>query len=276
MAPRARLKPLRPNAKVRLRDRDARPPDGMPGEQRLEDKLEELVERLEAQQRLLHADRRFALLIVLQGLDASGKDGTIRRVGGAFNPQGCRVTSLKAPTEEEKSHDFLWRIHPHVPQRGMIGIFNRSHYEDVVAVRVQKLAPKKIWSPRIPRINEFERGLADAGVIIRKFFLHISHDEQRERLLKRINNPEKNWKFRAGDLDDRARWTDYTRAYRDAIRQTSTAWAPWFVVPADDKKTRDYLIARELVATLEGLRLRYPPPDPSIRKYVKELEDDSK
>jgi len=276
MPPRARLKPLRPNAKVRLRDRDARPPDGMPGEKRLEDKLEELVERLETQQRLLNADRRFALLIVLQGLDASGKDGTIRRVGGAFNPQGCRVTSLKVPTEEEKAHDFLWRIHPHVPQRGMIGIFNRSHYEDVVAVRVQKLAPKKIWSPRIPRINEFERGLADAGVVIRKFFLHISHDEQRERLLKRITNPDKNWKFRAGDLDDRARWTDYTRAYSDTLRQTSTAWAPWFVVPADDKKTRDYLIARELVATLEGLRLRFPPPDPSILKYVKELKDDSK
>ena len=271
MPPSARLKRVRPNSPVHLRDADARPPDGIPKEKRLEKKLDELTERLEELQRIFNADRRYAMLIVLQGLDASGKDGTIRRVGGAFNPQGCRVTSFKAPTDEEKAHDFLWRIHPEVPGRGMIRIFNRSHYEDVVAVRVQKLAPPKVWSARIPRINEFEAALADAGVIVRKFFLHISRDEQRERLLKRIENPDKNWKFRSGDLDDRAKWPEYTRAYCDTISKTSTAHAPWFLVPADDKKTRDYLIARELVDTLESLRLRYPPPDPSIRKYAKQL-----
>lgn len=272
----ARLKPVRPSDRLTLGDKDARPPAGIPGEKRLEKKLDDYTEQLGELQRVFNADRRFALLIVLQGLDASGKDGAIRRVGGAFNPQGCRVTSFKAPTDEERTHDFLWRIHPHVPGRGMIAIFNRSHYEDVVAVRVQKLAPRKVWSARIPRINEFERGLADAGVVIRKFFLHISRDEQRERLLKRITNPEKNWKFRAGDLDDRSRWNEYTRAYCDTIRQTSTAWAPWFIVPADDKKTRDYLIARELAGTLASLRLRYPPPDPSIRKYTKILGEGSK
>ena len=276
MPPSARLKRVRPNAPVHLRDAEARSPEGIPKEKRLEKKLEELTERLEELQRMFYADRRYALLIVLQGLDASGKDGAIRRVGGAFNPQGCRVTSFKAPTDEEKAHDFLWRIHPEVPKRGMIGIFNRSHYEDIVAVRVQKLAPPKVWSARIPRINEFEGALADSGVIIRKFFLHISRDEQRERLLKRITNPEKNWKFRAGDLDDRAKWAEYTRAYCDTISKTSTASAPWFIVPADDKKTRDYLIARELTDTLDSLRLRYPPPDPSIRKYTKVLGKSSK
>jgi PPK2 family polyphosphate:nucleotide phosphotransferase len=276
MPPSARLKRVRPNAPVHLRDPEARPPENIPKDKKLDKKLDELTERLKELQRVFHADRRYALLIVLQGLDASGKDGTIRRVIGAFNPQGCRVTSFKAPTEEEKAHDFLWRIHPEVPKRGMVGVFNRSHYEDVVAVRVQKLAPPKVWSARIPRINEFEHGLADAGVIIRKFFLHISRDEQRERLLKRITNPDKNWKFRPGDLDDRAKWAEYTRAYCDTISRTSTAHAPWLIVPADDKKTRDYLIARELTDTLESLGLRYPPPDPSIRKYTKVLGKSSK
>lgn len=269
----ARLKPVRHGTAISLGDRDAKPPAGIPGDKKLDKKLDEYVERLEELQRVLNADRRFAVLIVLQGRDASGKDGTIRRVGGAFNPQGCQVSGFKAPTDEEKSHDFLWRIHPKIPPRGMIGIFNRSHYEDVLAVRVHKLAPPKIWKDRIPRINEFECGLAESGVIIRKFFLHVSREEQRERLLKRVENPSKNWKFREGDLDDRALWNDYTKAYRDVLRDTSTRWAPWFVVPADDKKTRDYLIAKELVATLENLRLRYPPPDPSLRKFIKVLED---
>jgi len=273
MPPAARLKPVRPNARVTLGDKDARPPAGIPGDKRLEKKLDDFTEQLEELQRVFNADRRFALLIVLQGLDASGKDGAIRRVGGAFNPQGCRVTSFKAPTDEERSHDFLWRIHRQVPGQGMISIFNRSHYEDVVAVRVRKLAPRKVWAARIPRINEFELGLADAGVVIRKFFLHISRDEQRQRLLKRITNPDKNWKFQSGDLDDRSRWKEYTRAYCDTIGQTSTARAPWFIVPADDKKVRDYLIAKEVVGTLEALRLRYPPPDPSLRKYEKLLAD---
>ena len=272
MPPAARLKPLRPGAPISLRDSDALPPAGIPGEKKLDKKLDELIEQLEELQRVFNADRRFALLIVLQGRDASGKDGTIRRVGGAFNPQGCQVTSFKAPTDEEKSHDFLWRIHPHIPALGMIGIFNRSHYEDVLAARIHKTVPPKVWKGRMPRINDFERGLTASDVVIKKFFLHISKDEQRKRLLKRVENPAKNWKFREGDLDDRALWDEYTRAYRDALRQTSTAWAPWLVVPADDKKVRDYLIARELVATLEGLRLRYPPPDPSLRKFLKVLD----
>ena len=272
MPPSSRLKPVAPNTRVAIRDRDAQAPVGIPGEKALEEAFDDLTERLEKLQRVFAADRRFALLIVLQGRDASGKDGTIRHVGGAFNPQGCRVTSFKAPTEKDLSHDFLWRIHAEVPERGMIGIFNRSHYEDVLAVRVHRLAPKKVWQPRMAVINEFERGLTESNVVVRKFFLHISRDEQRERLLKRIDNPDKNWKFRAGDLDDRELWDEYTAAYRDVLGQCSTAWAPWFVVPADDKKVRDYLIARELVTTLEGLKLRFPPPDETLKRYRKALE----
>ena len=268
-----RLKPVGRGSSVRIRDRDAEPPAGLPAEKALEKKLGDLTDRLEKLQRAFAADGRFALLIVLQGRDASGKDGTIRRVGGAFNPQGCRVTSFKVPTEEERAHDFLWRIHAEIPARGMIGIFNRSHYEDVLAVRVHKIAPKKVWEPRMAVINEFERALTESNVIIRKFFLHISRDEQRERLLKRIDNPDKNWKFRAGDLEDRERWDEYSAAYRDVLRECSTPWAPWFVVPADDKKVRDYLIATELVRTLEGLKLRFPPADETLEKYRKVLEE---
>ena len=272
MPPSPRLKPVPRGTRPRLSDRDAKPPAGIPEGKALRKSFENLTERLEKLQRAFVADRRYALLIVLQGRDASGKDGTIRHVGGAFNPQGCRVSSFKAPTEEELSHDFLWRIHDEIPERGMIGIFNRSHYEDVLAVRVHRIAPKKVWQPRMAVINEFERGLTESNVIIRKFFLHISRDEQRERLLKRIDKPDKNWKFRAGDLEDRERWNEYTAAYRDVLTNCSTPSAPWFVVPADDKKARDYLIARELVTTLEGLRLRFPPPDETLEKYRKLLQ----
>ena len=265
------LAPVGPRTPLRLGDDDARPPKGLDGDA-AEAALEKLLERLEALQRVFSADARHALLIVLQGRDASGKDGTIRRVCTAFNPQGCQVTSFKAPTELELSHDFLWRIHGAVPPRGMIGVFNRSHYEDVLVVRVRKLVPKPVWSARYDRINEFERSLTEGRVVIRKFFLHVSRDEQRERLLERIEDPYKNWKFRAGDLDDRELWDEYTAAYRDAVRRCSTPWAPWFVVPGDKKKVRDYLIARQLVDTLESLKLRYPPPDPALKRYVRELE----
>lgn len=222
------------------------------------------VDRISNLQRVLYADGRYALLIVLQGRDASGKDGTIRKVFTAVNPQGCSVASFKAPSEEERAHDYLWRVHMRIPARGMIGIFNRSHYEDIIVPRVNKLLPKKVWSARYDEINDFESMLVDNGVVILKFMLHISHEEQRKRLQERIDDTAKNWKFRVGDLDDRKRWHAFTKAYRGIFENTSTEHAPWFVVPADDKGVRNWLIARKIADTLDDLNLRYPPPDKAI------------
>ena len=258
-----KLKPVSPRAALDLDDADARI-DDPPGDDALDKKLDEQVERIADIQRMFYADGRFALLIVLQGRDASGKDGVIRKVFTGVNPQGVRVTSFKVPTDEERHHDFLWRVHQHVPPRGMIGIFNRSHYEDVIVTRVNDLVPKAVWESRFDQINEFERMLAANDVRILKFFLHISRDEQRERLQKRLDNPEKNWKFNAGDLAQREKWTAYTAAYRDAIRRCSTRWAPWYVVPSDDKKVRSWLIAKTVADTMEGLELAWPKGDPEV------------
>jgi PPK2 family polyphosphate:nucleotide phosphotransferase len=213
---------------------------------------------------VLYADARHAVLIVLQGRDASGKDGTIRKVFTAVNPQGCTVSAFKAPTEAEQRHDFLWRVHQQVPARGMIGIFNRSHYEDVLVPRVHDLVPKKVWSARYRQINDFEEMLAANDVVILKFMLHISRDEQKRRLVERLEDPEKNWKFRLGDLDDRELWDDFTQAYRGILSHTSTDSAPWYIVPADDKDVRDYLVARTIAERLKKLRLRYPPAEKEI------------
>ncbi len=250
---------------LRLASRAAAPPVGTPSGEALDDEIREQVTRLSKLQRVFYADARHALLIVLQGRDAAGKDGTIRHVFSAVNPQGCEVTSFKQPTDIEARHDFLWRAHARVPARGMIGIFNRSHYEDVLVGRVRHLAPHAVWKARYRQINDFERMLTENGVVILKFFLHVSRDEQKRRLRDRLTDATKNWKFRAGDLEDRARWTGYTAAYRDALRRCSTPWAPWYVVPSDDKKVRNWLVASEIVRTLEGLRLRYPKADRAVR-----------
>lgn len=231
-----------------------------------------LLDRLTALQDAFHADGRRALLLVLQGRDASGKDGVIRTVTGAFNPTGVQVSSFGPPTPLELRHDFLWRVHQVVPPRGVIGVFNRSHYEDVLVVRVRKLVPERQWRARFEQINAFESMLADNGVVIRKCFLHVSRKEQKERLLERLDDPHKNWKFRVGDLDDRAHWDDYTEAYRDVVSRCSTSQAPWFVVPADQKALRNYLIARMLVDTLESLDLQYPPMDPAVREAARAFE----
>jgi PPK2 family polyphosphate:nucleotide phosphotransferase len=198
------------------------------------------------------------LLVVLQGRDASGKDGTIKNVFDGCNPQGCRVTSFGVPTPLELSHDFLWRVHAAIPPRGYIGIFNRSHYEDVLAVRVRGLAPAEVWKARFRQINEFEWMLSQNGVTILKFFLHISRDEQRKAFRERLDDPEKNWKFRAGDLEDRKHWAAYTRAYRDVLRRCSTPWAPWYVVPADSNTARNFLVTNTINRALRKLRMRYP------------------
>jgi PPK2 family polyphosphate:nucleotide phosphotransferase len=230
----------------------------------LERATEKHVKRISDAQRVLYADGRYALLIVLQGRDASGKDGTIRKVFTAVNPQGCAVASFKAPTELELKHDFLWRVHAVVPPRGTIGIFNRSHYEDVLVPRVREWITKKECSARYDQINDFERMLSENGTVILKFFLHISRDEQKRRLMERLSDETKNWKFRKGDLEDRAKWDEFTKAYEAALSHTSTRRAPWYIVPADDNDIRDWLIARTIADTLEELDLKYPPADPSV------------
>lgn len=258
------LRPITPHTKLRLGDDDARPPRHAPSDDELEHAIHRQSERIARLQRVFYADARYALLIVLQGRDAAGKDGTIRHVFGAVNPQGCEVTSFKQPTDLEQRHDYLWRVHQHVPARGMIGIFNRSHYEDVLVERVRRLVPRKVWHDRYRQINDFERMLTENGVVILKFFLHVSRAEQRRRLADRLTDPTKNWKFNAGDLEDRRRWGAFTSAYRDALRKCATSWAPWYLVPGDDKKVRNWLVAGVILETLEGLGLRYPKGDPSI------------
>jgi PPK2 family polyphosphate:nucleotide phosphotransferase len=186
-------------------------------------------------------------------------------VYGAFNPTGVSVAAFGPPTSLELRHDFLWRVHQVVPARGMIGVFNRSHYEDVLAVRVRELAPESVWRPRYEQINSFEKLLHESGVIVRKCMLHVSRDEQLDRLRERFDDPRKNWKFRVDDLADRARWDAYTEAYREALTRCSTEWAPWYVVPSDDKTVRNFLIARMLVETMEELGSEYPQIDPAVR-----------
>jgi PPK2 family polyphosphate:nucleotide phosphotransferase len=223
--------------------------------------LGELNARLSDLQTRLWAEDRRSLLLVLQGTDAAGKDGTIRSVFTGLNPQGVRVVSFKEPAGQEVRHDYLWRVHAECPRRGEIAIFNRSHYEDVVAVQVHGLLPRSQWRRRYRHIREFERALSDEGTTIVKLFLHISNGEQRRRLRARLATPEKNWKFRAADLEDRKRWDDFQRAYEDALTATSTAWAPWYVIPADRKWARNVAVARLLVDVLAAMDPQYPPPE---------------
>jgi PPK2 family polyphosphate:nucleotide phosphotransferase len=266
------LRPVSPRSSLSLSDADAAPPQGTPSGDALHDAIDRAVWELGEMQELLVADRRYAILIVLQGRDASGKDGTIKHVFDACNPLGCVATSFKVPTELELSHDYLWRVHQATPPRGMIGIFNRSHYEDVMVVRVKELVPRKVWEPRFDQINEFERMLSQNNVVILKFFLHISRDEQKERLEARLKDSTKNWKFRAGDLDDRNLWDEYTEAYRDALRRCSTDYAPWFVVPADHKPTRNLLITETINRRLRDLDLEFPKAPKEVLKLRKKIK----
>lgn len=220
-----------------------------------------LSERLCELQELLYVDGRFALLVVLQAMDAAGKDSTVRAVFGPVNPQGCRVVSFKAPSRQEAGHDFLWRIHREVPAKGQMTVFNRSHYEDVLVVRVNELVEEQVWQQRYRQINAFEQLLESEGTVIRKFYLNVSKDYQRARLQRRLDRPDKNWKFNPKDLDARARWPEYMAAYEAALTQCSTDAAPWYVIPAEQRWYRNLLITQALVTALEGLDLRYPPLD---------------
>src|SRR5689334_7388529 len=260
-----KLKPVESERDIKIDDADARIRHKKRLPHSVEDAAEKEGDRIAPLQRLLYADRRYALLIVLQGRDASGKDGTIRKVFTSVNPQGCQVSSFGVPTELERRHDFLWRIHTQVPARGMIGIFNRSHYEDVLVPRVHGQINKSELRDRYRQINDFERNLAENGTVILKFMLHVSRAEQRSRLEERLLDETKNWKFRVGDLDDRRNWDEFSKAYHGILKNTSTERAPWYIVPADDKDVRDWLVARTIADALEDLDLRYPAVDPAVK-----------
>jgi PPK2 family polyphosphate:nucleotide phosphotransferase len=248
-----------PGRKVQLAQWDPEDTANVPHE-RAAEQLARNIERLAQLQYRFYAEGKRSLLIVLQAMDAGGKDGTIRHVMSGLNPQGCRVTSFKVPTPEERAHDFLWRIHRATPAAGEIGIFNRSHYEDVLVVRVRELVPRSVWSRRYAQINRFERHLAENGTTVLKFFLHISKAEQRRRLQARLDDPEKNWKVTAADAEERRYWEDYQQAYAEALGQCSTPTAPWFIIPANKKWFRNLAIASILVETLERLDPRFPKP----------------
>ena len=249
---------VRPGSAAGLELRDPRATLGLPGKEEAAEQLAGLLEELSSLQERLYAEGTRSVLVVLQGLDASGKDGTIRRVFTGVNPQGCRVTSFKAPTTVELAHDFLWRIHAECPRRGMIGIFNRSHYEDVVTVGVLGLAPEEVWRRRPERIAEFERLLVEEGTTVLKCFLHVSPEEQRERFAERVSDPTKRWKHNPKDEETARRSAEFTAAYEDVIRETSTEHAPWYVIPADRNWVRNHAVATVLVEALRRLDPQYP------------------
>jgi PPK2 family polyphosphate:nucleotide phosphotransferase len=232
------------------------------------EKLLELNKKLEQLQELLYAQHKHKVLIILQAMDTGGKDGVVRAVFEGVNPSGVRVASFKVPTQDEIDHDYLWRIHKHTPGSGEIVIFNRSHYEDVLVVRVHQLVSKDIWEKRYEHINAFEKMLTDEGTLILKFFLHISNEEQKERLLERQVIPEKQWKFSNGDLNERKLWSEYQAAYEDALQKTSTDFSPWYVIPSNRNWYRNLMIATILVKALESLKMEYPKPIDGIEKIV--------
>ena len=257
---------IHPGKKVKLASYDPDATLGWQKGRKAKESLEKAVAKLDDLQYLLYAEGKRALLIVFQGMDASGKDGTIRHVMAGINPQGCRVTSFKEPSAEEKAHDFLWRIHAAAPKIGEFGVFNRSHYEDVLVVRVHNLVPKDIWSQRYDQINKFEGILTANNVLMLKFFLHISKDEQKKRFLQRLDDPKKQWKISEADFNERKYWEDYQRAYEDALERCSTLHAPWFIISANKKWFRNLAVSHIIVETLERMKIKLPPPSPDVKK----------
>jgi PPK2 family polyphosphate:nucleotide phosphotransferase len=260
-----------PGSQVRLKDLDPRFADEQEGKKSARARVKKLQKRMDELQFQLYAEQRRSLLICLQAPDAGGKDGVVRHVIGSMNPQGCRVVSFKQPNAEELAHDFLWRIEQKTPVRGEIVVFNRSHYEDVIVVRVRELVPKEVWAQRYAFINDFERRLVANGTHVLKFFLHISKEEQLRRFKDRLKDESRWWKISEADYSERERWDDYTAAYDDAITRCSTAEAPWFVIPSDRKWFRNLAISQVLVETMEALGIELPKPTVNIadirRKY---------
>lgn len=260
---------IKPRQVIRLNNWD--PDDTSSFKGKKENALEALAKlkhKLEELQEKLYAEQKHKVLIVLQAMDTGGKDSTIRLVFEGINPQGVKVVSFKAPTPEEKSHDFLWRIHANAPRNGQIAIFNRSHYESVLIERVHSIVPESVWKKRYDAINEFEKILSEEGTLILKFYLHISKKEQKKRLEERLKDPTKEWKFSINDLPERQFWNKYMQAYEDALRRTSTKRAPWYIVPANHKWFRDYIIATAIVNHLEDLDLKYPKIDRATRVHA--------
>ena len=256
----------KPGKKVKLAKFDPDETLGWDKNHAMKASLHKAIKKLDHLQYVFNADRKHALLIVLQGLDTAGKDGTVRHVMSGVNPQGCDVTSFKAPSPEEAAHDYLWRVHRAVPQFGDFGIFNRSHYEDVLIVRVHNLVPKAAWSQRYEQINRFEEYLDANNVKILKFFLHISKEEQKKRLMERLDDPDKRWKISQADFNERKFWDDYTLAYEDALARCGTRTAPWFIIPANKKWFRDLAVSHIIVETLEEMKLKFPAPAMDLKK----------
>jgi PPK2 family polyphosphate:nucleotide phosphotransferase len=259
---------IKPGAKVDLADHPPEAKLGLSGEKSAREQTAKRLERMADLATMLMAEHQRAVLVVLQGMDASGKDGTVKHALGGLNPMSVRVAGFKAPSSTELAHDFLWRIHAVLPQRGEIGIFNRSHYEDVLVVRVEELAPKQVWKKRYAAINDFEQHLANEGTVVVKLFLHISQAAQAKRFRERLSDPKKNWKFSPDDLAKRAKWDEYMAAYRAVLERTSTATAPWHVVPADHKWVRDAVVTDVLTRTLEALDPKWPELAPEVRNLV--------
>lgn len=260
---------VEPGKKVRLDHRDPDDTGHIKSKKAAYVEMEKNLSGLGELQSVLYAENKRSVLIVLQGMDAGGKDGTIKHVMGPLNPQSCKVCSFKAPTDEELSHDFLWRIHQRIPKTGQIVIFNRSHYEDVLIARVHHLVDKKVWSKRYRQINDFEKLLTENNTHILKFFLHISKGEQLKRLRERIDEPAKNWKINPKDFEERKYWADYVRVYEDALSRCSTSYSPWFVIPANKKWFRNYAVSQIIADALDALKMKYPKPDVDISKLRK-------
>jgi len=259
---------VKPQQKIKLAEIDPDNTGELKDKAAAEKLLAQNIKRMVELQNVLYAEGKHALLIILQAMDAGGKDGVIRKVMSGMNPQGVHVISFKKPTEEELSHDFLWRVHQATPPRSMIGVFNRSQYEDVLIVRVRNLAPKQVWQTRYDHINHFEQLLVDGGVTILKFYLHISKEEQKKRLQARLDQPDKCWKFNPDDLGERAWWDDYIQAFEDVFEKCSTKAAPWYIVPANKKWYRNVVISETIVKTMEGLEMKYPEPAEDLDKIV--------
>ena len=260
---------VKPGKKVKLAKFDPDETLGWEKNHAMKASAAKAIRKLDHLQHVFYADRKHALLIVLQGLDAAGKDGTVRHVMSGVNPQGCTVTAFKEPSAEEAAHDYLCRVHRAVPQYGNFGIFNRSHYEDVLIVRVHNLVPKAVWSERYEQINQFEAYLAENNVKILKFFLHISKKEQEKRFMERVDDPDKRWKISEADFNERKFWDDYTKAYEDALERCSTKVAPWFVIPANKKWFRDLAVSHIIVETLEEMNLKFPAPAIDLKKLTR-------
>ncbi len=270
---------VKPGSKVNLTKIDPHYHGEYETEQAASDELKRYSQRLSELQALMYAENKHALLVVLQAMDGGGKDGTIHHVMAAMNPQGCSVVGFKVPTAEELAHDYLWRIHKQTPRQGEVVVFNRSHYEDVLVVRVHNLVPKEIWSKRYNEINAFERQLTNCGITIVKCFLHIDKDEQLNRFRDRLDEPAKQWKISEADYSEREYWDAYQSAYSDVLNKCSTGYAPWYVIPADHKWFRDLAVSQILAETLEAMKMTYPVPTvdlAAIRKmYHAELAEAS-